>query len=129
MASSKRQHHAMERELARALTRACESAKGQILGFEWLTHRVNYDSFPDSLIVTWVFDSESHLTAALCSHDQAWMHDLTQAAFEDIGISVADITRHLEFDCEERCAASHQGNWALRLASRQRSGSKHGKGH
>ena len=65
MASLKRQHRAMERELARALTRACESAKGQILGFEWLTHRVNYDSFPDSLVVTWVFDSESHLACPL----------------------------------------------------------------
>ena len=129
MSSPKRKHAGIERELTRALTWACETAKSEIVGFEWLTHQVDYQRFPDSLIVTWVFDRQAHLTAAVSGPHKRMMHDLTQAAFEDVGITVPDITRHVEFDSEERCATGHGGDWALRLNSRQRSGGKHGKGH
>lgn len=128
-ASSKRKHASLERELARALTWACELAKSEIIGFEWLTHRVDYDRFPESLIVTWVFDSDRHMNAALASQSKARMQALTQAAFEEIGITVLDITAHVEVDSEERCASVHGGDWAARLGSRQRSGGKHGQGH
>ncbi|MFK8328657.1 hypothetical protein M2D63_001380 [Pseudomonas sp. BJa5] len=119
----------MERELARALTWACELGKSEILGFEWLTHRVDYERFPESLIVTWVFDSDRHMNAAIASQAKVRMHELTQAAFEDIGITVAQIAAHVEVDSEERCASRHGGDWDARLSSRQRSGGKHGQGH
>lgn len=129
MSSSKRKYSGMERELARALTWACESAKSSIVGFEWLTHRVDYDRFPDSLIVTWVFDSDKNMSDAVASRCRQMMHDLTQSAFNDIGITVSDVARHVEFDSEERCAASHGGDWGLRLGSRSGAGGRHGKGH
>ncbi|RRV10189.1 hypothetical protein EGJ27_00725 [Pseudomonas sp. v388] len=129
MNSSKRTHAGIERELARALTWACESAKSGIVGFDWLTHRVDYQRFPDSLVVTWVFDTEKNRSAAISGPDCSRMHDFTLAAFEDVGITVADITRHVESDSEERCKAAHGGDWDLRLSSRQRSGGRHGKGH
>ncbi|MGH8384706.1 MAG: hypothetical protein ACRESJ_04305 [Pseudomonas sp.] len=119
----------MERELARALTWACELAKSEIIGFEWLTHRVDYERFPVSLIVTWVFDSQSNLNAAVTSQGKLRMHELTLAAFEDIGITVTDIALHVEFDSEERCASQHGGDWDARLNSRKPSGGKHGKRH
>lgn len=119
----------MERELARALTTACELAKSEITGFEWLTHRVDYQRFPDSLIVTWVFDSESDLSEAIAGQGKARMQALTLAAFQEIGISVKDIARHVEFDSQQRCDAQHGGDWAARIDSRQRTGNRHGQGH
>ena len=129
MTSLKRKYAAIERELVRALTDACERAKAEIPGFEWLTHRVNYDRFPGSLVVTWVFDSEASLRAAMAGPQKARMHDLTMTAFGDIGIDVSDIAAHVEWDSEERCAATHSGDWAARLHSRQRSEGKHGQRH
>lgn len=46
MALSKREIAGIERQLVAALTEACETAKAEIPGFEWLTHTVNYTAFP-----------------------------------------------------------------------------------
>lgn len=129
MASSKRKHSAIERELARALTTACEVAKSEIVGFEWLTHRVDYARFPESLIVTWVFDRDSHLDQAIAGQAKAQMQALTLAAFDEIGISVKDIARHVELDSQQRCDAQHGGDWAARIDSRLRKEGRRGQGH
>jgi hypothetical protein len=129
MNSAKRKHAAMDRELTRALTWACESAKSEIVGFEWLTHRVDYDRFPDSLMVTWVFDNEQNKRAALAGPCSETMYTSTHAAFEEAGIAVADIGRHVEWDSEERCASAHGGDWTLRLHSWRQAGGRHGKRH
>ena len=129
MPSSKRKYAGIERELVRALTWACETAKSEIAGFEWLTHRVDYERLADSLVVTWVFDSDVSMHAALARQDTLRMQALTQEAFDDIGISVSAIAAHVEFDSEERCAAQHGGDWSARLNARQRAGGRHGKGH
>ena len=129
MSSAKRKHAAMDRELTRALTWACESAKSEIVGFEWLTHCVDYDRFPDSLMVTWVFDNEHNRRAALAGPCSQTMHNLTYAAFEEAGIAVADIRRHVEWDSQERCTSAHGGDWTLRLNSWRQSGGRHGKRH
>lgn len=129
MASSKRKYSGIERELVRALTHACETAKHEITGFTWLTHRVDYARFPESLVVTWVFDSDNSMNAAIASQDAVTLQALTLTAFEDIGIAVANIKSHVELDSEERCASQHGGDWAARLNSRQGAGGKHGQRH
>ncbi|VVP81765.1 hypothetical protein PS910_02028 [Pseudomonas fluorescens] len=129
MASSKRKHSGIERELVRALTHACETAKSEIIGFTWLTHRVDYDRFPQSLVVTWVFDSDNSMNAAVANQEAGRIEALTLAAFQDIGIVVANITSHVELDSEERCASQHGGDWAGRLGSRQKADGKHGQRH
>lgn len=101
MASSKRKYSGIERELIRALTCACETAKAEIVGFQWLTHEVDYQQFPQSLVVTWMFDSEANRARALASSDAARMRELTQVAFEEVGISVADIAAHIVFSVEQ----------------------------
>lgn len=101
MAASKRKYAGIERELIRTLTEACETAKSQIVGFQWLTHDVNYERFPESLIVTWMFDSEASKARALASADKARVLELTLAAFEEVGISVPRITDHVAFSIEQ----------------------------
>ncbi|TWD99037.1 hypothetical protein FB481_11819 [Pseudomonas sp. AG1028] len=101
MAASKRKYAGIERELIRTLTEACETAKSEIVGFQWLTHEVDYERFPESLLVTWMFDSEASKTRALTSADRAMMLALTQAAFEAVGISVARINEHVAFSVEQ----------------------------
>lgn len=101
MPSPKRKHSGIERELIRTLTLACETAKSEIVGFQWLTHDVDYERLPQSLRVTWMFDSEASRARALASADKARMLELTQAAFDEVGISVASIAEHVAFSVEQ----------------------------
>ncbi|MBZ9667846.1 hypothetical protein H3221_024180 [Pseudomonas sp. LMG 31766] len=101
MPSPKRKYSAVERELIRTLTLACETAKSEIVGFQWLTHEVDYARFPQSLRVIWMFDSEASKARALASPDKARMVELTQAAFDDVGISVSGIVEHVAFSVEQ----------------------------
>lgn len=101
MASSKRKYAGIERELIRTLTIACETAKSEIVGFQWLTHDVDYEQFPQSLVVTWMFDSEASKTRALASPDKARMLALTLVAFDEVGISVSSVAAHVAFSVEQ----------------------------
>ena len=58
MSLSTRNQAQIERRLVKSLTEACEKAKGQINGFVWLTHVVDYTAFPASLKIVWVFDTQ-----------------------------------------------------------------------
>lgn len=107
MPSPKRKYSGIERELIRALTLACETAKSEIVGFQWLTHDVDYEQFPQSLVVTWMFDSEANRTRALASADQARMLALTLAAFDEVGISVSRIVDHVTFSVERPARGKH----------------------
>ncbi|KAE8262996.1 hypothetical protein [Ectopseudomonas guguanensis] len=100
MSSPKRKHAGIERELIRTLTFACETAKSEIVGFQWLTHEVDYQRFPQSLVVTWMFDSEASRARSLASSDKARMLELTLAAFDEVGISVSSIAEHVAFSVE-----------------------------
>ncbi|PKM27158.1 MAG: hypothetical protein CVV08_22875 [Gammaproteobacteria bacterium HGW-Gammaproteobacteria-12] len=102
MPSPKRKYSGIERELIRTLTLACETAKSEIVGFQWLTHEVDYERFPQSLRVTWMFDSEASRARALASPDKARMLALTQAAFDEVGISVSSIAEHVAFSVERQ---------------------------
>lgn len=101
MAASKRKFAGIERELIRTLTEACETAKSEIVGFQWLTHDVDYQRFPESLLVIWMFDSEAIKARALGGSDKTRMLELTLAAFEAVGISVVRINEHVAFSVEQ----------------------------
>ncbi|RUO72187.1 hypothetical protein CWI80_10335 [Pseudidiomarina sediminum] len=48
----------IDNEIIRRLTKVCETMKARLSGFVWLTHEVNYQRFPESLLVTLVFDDQ-----------------------------------------------------------------------
>jgi len=127
--SSKRKLSGIERELIRTLTTACETAKSEIVGFQWLTHDVDYDAFPRSLQVTWVFDTEAKMNSALGSPDKARMLELTLAAFDEIGITVSNITAHVAFRAEQRLAATPHDSGPVALDSSRQARGKRGQGH
>ncbi len=113
MALSKREAARIERSLVATLTNACETAKAEIPGFEWLTHTVNYDAFPASLQVIWVFDTQANKDHALASGQEARMRELTAAAVTEADIAASS---PVHFDSEEACRLKHGGDWGLRLA-------------
>ncbi|MFV3289821.1 hypothetical protein ACNFBR_13840 [Pseudomonas sp. NY11955] len=115
----KREMARLERELVACLTDACETAKAQIVGFSWLTHRHDPEDFPGSLRITWVFEQEADKAAAVASEAKARMLALTRQALEQAGIKLDHPAWHVRFDSEEACAQSHAGDWAKRLQTQR----------
>ncbi|WP_287816905.1 hypothetical protein [Idiomarina sp.] len=72
----------IEREIIRELTRVCEEAKFEHQGFTWLTHDVNYQRFPQSLMVTLVFNEQVDEAVMLSEFGQ--LIPIVQAALEPI---------------------------------------------
>lgn len=120
MPSSKRDHARIERRLIGSLTDACEAAKAEIVGFDWLTHEADYQAFPRSLRVIWVFDTLLNKERALAAGQDQRMVELTSIALEQADVTVPNVQRHVYFDSEEECAASQGGDWVKRLAKMHR---------
>jgi len=117
-AMSKRELARLERELVACLTDACETAKAEIVGFSWLTHRLDPDDFPGSLRITWVFEREADKTVALAGTAKARMLTLTAQALDEASVTLDHVAWHVRFDSEEACSRSHAGDWGRRLQQR-----------
>lgn len=120
MSLSKREQNRIERTLATTLTNACEAGKAEIIGFHWLTHDVDYQRFPASLRVIWVFASQAEQDAAIAKGQERLMQELTAAALQAAEIALETPAAHVHLDNEQQCLRVDAGNWQQRLA-RQRS--------
>lgn len=116
MPSPKRDNARLERRLVATLTDACETAKAEIPGFDWLTHTVDYAAFPHSLRITWVFDTRANKDHALSTGADQRMRELTAAALLEADVAPMPMERCVRFDSEEECHAQHGGDWRRRLA-------------
>ncbi|WP_300635300.1 hypothetical protein [Pseudomonas sp.] len=116
MPLTKRDGARLERQLIATLTEACETAKAEIPGFDWLTHTVDYSAFPQSLRVTWVFDTRANKALALTSGADQRMRELTAAALQAADVPPLAMERCVHFDSEEECRLQHAGDWGARLA-------------
>jgi hypothetical protein len=119
MGLSKRDQARIERRLVATLTEACETAKAQIVGFEWLTHEVDFNEFPSSLRVVWVFDTQANMNQALASGQGERMVELTAIALSEADVLVSPVSAHVQFDSEEQCQRANGGNWQKRLARKR----------
>lgn len=120
MVTSKRKQQQMERQLIASLTDACEVAKAEVPGFNWLTHDNGNHQFPAGLRVTWIFDTQANLDRALASGDGQRMQEWTRVALDKTGIDSRLIPTCLQFDSEEACRKAQDGDWLARLAQIRR---------
>lgn len=104
-----------DNQLRKALTDLCENELEQIDGFRWLTHIVNYPNVQATLRIICVFDTNADLESYLSSDEKSVIESKITKLVSSLGIKLNNIDKQLEFDTEENCAASHNGNWAKRL--------------
>ncbi|WP_318443543.1 hypothetical protein [Photobacterium leiognathi] len=74
-----------------ALTQVCHTAQEEGNGFQWLTHTVNYQNFPDSLTVVCVYDElpAESVKSAMCR--------LIQSTLAKQAISLPNPARQIQF--------------------------------
>ncbi len=90
----------LENKICKALTKACEMAKDQVPGFQWLTHVVNYNQFPESLSIICVFKNTVELELARQQSKDQLIASLIQSELEQINIRFKDIERQIYFETE-----------------------------
>ena len=105
----------LDNQIVKALTQVCHSALEDIDGFEWLTHTVNFNKFPESLKIVCVFGSNAQLAHYLksSSKDSLALQIINQLA--GVGIELKNAKNQIELDSEESCTLYHGGNWQKRL--------------
>jgi hypothetical protein len=106
----------MDNQLRIALTEICESALKEFVGFQWLTHLVNYADFPKSLKVICIFDTNDNLNRFMVTGRQHGLSTLIEKNIFARGININSITAHLSYDTEEDCDKYDNGKWADRFA-------------
>lgn len=115
MPSGKRELARIERRLIATLTDACETAKGEIKGFTWLTHTADLVALAQTLKVTWVFETLADKQLAQAGA-KARVFELTAIALAEADIDVKPSDQNIRFDSEEECQRTHGGDWDRRLA-------------
>ena len=105
----------IDNQICQALTKACETAKQEVQGFQWLTHLANYNQFPGSLSIICIFDTKVELDQARQQMKDQLIVGLIKSELELINIRFKDISRHVLFDTEEACEVEHNGKWQKRF--------------
>ena len=91
----------IDNQICKALTNVCETAKLDVQGFQWLTHRVDYNQFPDSLSVICMFGTNAELEQARQEKQDQLIYNLIKIELEHIDINLKNISRHISFDTEQ----------------------------
>ncbi len=89
-----------EKSIVQGLTRVCEIAKNEVSGFEWLTHRIDYDDFPNSLMVHCIFTSDESIKQVIDSGQDEAIFKLIYDELVLIDINVKDISNRVTFDAK-----------------------------
>lgn len=104
-----------ENQLREALTEACDQLLECDMGFCWLTHRVDYERFPQSLSVICIFDNQQSINNFRLQHQEHFLYSVINDKLSQIGIKLKSIASHVRLDSQEACEEEHDGNWKLRL--------------
>lgn len=88
----------------------CESEFKKLNGFLWLTHIVNYSSFPSSLKIICVFETNKDLALLTTSNNNQALFSLIKQRLSKVGISLKP--NQVMFDSDEDCVAVDNGNWS-----------------
>ncbi|MDP9656023.1 UNVERIFIED_ORG: hypothetical protein J2W87_003968 [Pseudomonas putida] len=115
MPPGKRELARIERRLITTLTEACETAKGEIKGFAWLTHTADLNALAETLKVIWVFETLADRQLAQVDA-KARILELTAIALNEANIDLTPSDRTVRFDSEQECQRTHGGDWKRRLA-------------
>lgn len=101
----------IENSIIKALNIVCETLKDKQNGFIWLTHFVDYEKFPGSLKIVFVFDTNQHLVDAKNYNLFKNIFELTGSQLKQESVHIKRIENTVFFDTEENGADFDNVSW------------------
>jgi hypothetical protein len=80
------------------LTEVCENTLKSYEGFLWVTHKVKFPSFPQSLQIICVFESNQDRANFLMSDGQQHVSTSIQMAFNQVGVQLKNVSKQISYE-------------------------------
>ncbi|GMQ46197.1 Fis family transcriptional regulator [Vibrio sp. 10N] len=84
------------------LTEVCEGTLKNYEGFLWVTHKVKFPSFPQSLQIICVFESNQDRANFLTSDGQLHVSTAIQNAFSRDGVQIKKISKQISYETRQK---------------------------
>lgn len=92
----------IENQIREVLTDVCEGSLKDYDGFLWVTHTVKYDSFPQSLNIVCVFETNQDREHFLMGEGQQHVATTIQKAFSKVGIQLKQVDKQISYEIKSR---------------------------
>jgi len=87
----------IENQLRKILTEVCDFALDNIADYKWISHSVNYTTFPQSLIITCAFGSLQSLAEMKEVEQDILLKELIVRKLNTVGIKINDMQKQIKF--------------------------------
>ena len=91
----------IENQIRDVLTEVCEDTLKSYEGFLWVTHTVKYSSFPQSLKIICVFETDQDRENFLMEEDPLHVSATIQKAFNKVGVQLKNVDKHISYDTKK----------------------------
>lgn len=88
----------VENLIREVLTEVCEDTLKSYDGFLWVTHTVKYPSFPQSLKISCVFESNQDRANFLEGEAQQHVSTTIQKAFNKAGVQLKNVSKQISYE-------------------------------
>lgn len=86
----------LDNQIRKILTDICETRLKDVIGFQWITHVVNYSDFPESLKIICVFDTKDNIHGFMATAGPCELSTLLQEKLCNIN----NIAKHISYTTE-----------------------------
>ena len=97
----------IENQIREVLTDVCEGTLKGFDGFLWVTHKVKYTSFPQSLIIVCVFETHQARANFLASDGQLDVSSAIQKAFSQVGVDIKKVEKQIRYEIKDNLGATY----------------------
>ena len=87
----------IENQLRQSLTEVCDFALENIKGYQWISHKVNYDIFSDSLQIICAFTSQSDIDELKRSQQDRVLKKNIEAKLTSINIKLKNADKQITY--------------------------------
>ncbi|EEX94548.1 hypothetical protein VIOR3934_08074 [Vibrio orientalis CIP 102891 = ATCC 33934] len=97
-----------ENQIRDVLTEVCEDTLKGYDGFLWVTHTVKLSSFPQSLEIVCVFETNQDRASFLEGEGQQHVSATIQNAFNKVGVQLKNVGKQISYDTQQNREHGHQ---------------------
>ncbi|MFC5080319.1 hypothetical protein VTH8203_03634 [Vibrio thalassae] len=88
----------IDKLIREVLTKVCEDTLKGYDGFIWVTHRVEFSSFPQSLKITCVFETKLNRTNFLMGDGQQHVITTLLNEFNRVGVHLKNVSKQITYE-------------------------------